>query len=268
MTSIAAPDDVRAEWARDHGARRDRRRRVRRRPGGHRGGARRGAGDGRSRPKDAVILRGAAALGWEAAPTRRNARRLRRLRQLSVRLPARDEAVGDPGPPRDGGGRRAPGSSTGRASRGCCSRAAGRSASRRRARRRSGDRRAGAGARRPAADAALVVRAPQVVVAAGALRTPGRARDLGPRPPRDRPPPAAPPRAGRRRACSTTRSTCGGARCRPPARSSSARPTAGRNGYVIESAPGHPGPDRPRPAVGGHRRPRRPARPASATSRR
>src|SRR4029078_285140 len=68
MTSIAAPDDVRADWAREHGL------------------------DGIDGPgfdadiatmegelgvapavvippKDAVILRGAAALGWEAAPT-------------------------------------------------------------------------------------------------------------------------------------------------------------------------------------------------------
>ena len=72
MTSIPAPADVRAEWARDHGI---------------------DGVDGAEfdddvaaietelgvttssviPPKDQVILRGAAALGWEAAPTRRNA---------------------------------------------------------------------------------------------------------------------------------------------------------------------------------------------------
>jgi choline dehydrogenase-like flavoprotein len=72
MTSIAAPQDVRAEWAREHGI---------------------DGIDGRefdddleeieralgvteaavTPPKDQVLLRGAAALGWEAAPSRRNA---------------------------------------------------------------------------------------------------------------------------------------------------------------------------------------------------
>jgi choline dehydrogenase-like flavoprotein len=72
MTSIPAPADIRAEWARDHGL---------------------DGVDGAPfdadvaaietelgvatstviPPKDAVILRGAAALGWEAASTRRNA---------------------------------------------------------------------------------------------------------------------------------------------------------------------------------------------------
>jgi choline dehydrogenase-like flavoprotein len=73
MTSIAAPTDVRAEWSKDHGLE--------------------GVEDGTEwtadvaaieadlgvaeathiPPKDAIILRGARALGWEAAPTRRNA---------------------------------------------------------------------------------------------------------------------------------------------------------------------------------------------------
>jgi len=73
MTSIAAPAAVRDEWARDHGLE--------------------GVEDGaawsedvaaveadlgvaestRIPPKDAILLRGARALGWEAAPTRRDA---------------------------------------------------------------------------------------------------------------------------------------------------------------------------------------------------
>jgi len=72
MTSIAAPDDVRAEWARDHGLE------------GIDGAEfeadvaaiEAALGVTPSRvipPKDQVILRGAAALGWEAAAVRRNA---------------------------------------------------------------------------------------------------------------------------------------------------------------------------------------------------
>ena len=72
MTCIAVPDDVRAEWARDHGL------------DGIDGASfdddvatvERELGVTQSvviPPKDGVILRGAAALGWEAAPIRRNA---------------------------------------------------------------------------------------------------------------------------------------------------------------------------------------------------
>ena len=72
MTCIAAPDDVRADWARDHGI------------GGIDGPGfdadvavvERELGVSPARvipPKDGVILRGAAALGWEAGPIRRNA---------------------------------------------------------------------------------------------------------------------------------------------------------------------------------------------------
>jgi choline dehydrogenase-like flavoprotein len=72
MTCIAAPASVRAEWAADHGV----------------AGLEGSAWDDDVRaietelgvtettvipPKDAVILRGAAALGWDAAPVRRNA---------------------------------------------------------------------------------------------------------------------------------------------------------------------------------------------------
>ncbi len=73
MTSIAAPDDVRADWAREHGldgvdgpgfdadvATIERELGV--------------APASVIPPKDGLILRGAAALGWESAPTRRNAR--------------------------------------------------------------------------------------------------------------------------------------------------------------------------------------------------
>ncbi len=72
MTCIAAPDDVRADWAHDHGL------------DGVDGASfdddvatvERELGVAPSiviQPKDDVILRGAAALGWEAAPIRRNA---------------------------------------------------------------------------------------------------------------------------------------------------------------------------------------------------
>jgi choline dehydrogenase-like flavoprotein len=72
MTCIAVPDDVRAEWARDHGI------------DGIDGpeldadlaAVESALGVAESTtipPKDQVILRGAAILGWEAAPTRRNA---------------------------------------------------------------------------------------------------------------------------------------------------------------------------------------------------
>jgi choline dehydrogenase-like flavoprotein len=72
MTCIAAPEDVRADWARDHGL------------DGIDGASfdddvatvERELGVAPSAvipPKDDVILRGAAALGWEAAPIRRNA---------------------------------------------------------------------------------------------------------------------------------------------------------------------------------------------------
>jgi len=73
MTSITAPDDVRADWARDHGM------------DGMDGSVFRDDVAAVERelgvrpstvipPKDGVILRGAAALGWEAAPITRNER--------------------------------------------------------------------------------------------------------------------------------------------------------------------------------------------------
>jgi long-chain-alcohol oxidase len=72
MTSIVVPDDVRADWARDHGLTRidnaafdDDVAEIE-----HELGV---APSSVIPPKDGVILRGAAALGWEAAPIRRNA---------------------------------------------------------------------------------------------------------------------------------------------------------------------------------------------------
>ena len=72
MTSIVVPDDVRADWARDHGlagiddtAFDDDVARIE-----HELGV---APSTVIPPKDGVILRGAAALGWDAAPIRRNA---------------------------------------------------------------------------------------------------------------------------------------------------------------------------------------------------
>ena len=224
MTSIAAPADVRAEWARDHGI------------DGLDGAewdadvaaiearARRRAGRPSIPPKDEVILRGAARLGWEAAPTRRNATDCGDCGSCPFGCRARDEAVRDPGPPRRRRSRRGARIVDGRAvTSGARRRRAGASASRRTvAPTRPATRPAGR-----SRDAALVVRAPQVVVAAGALRTPAILEASG----------LDHPAIGRhlrlhpvpvdRRASSTSRSTCGGARCRPPARSSSARPSDG-----------------------------------------
>ena len=178
-------------------------------------------------PKDAVILRGARALGWEAAPTRRNASRLRRLRQLPVRVPARDEAVGDPRPPRIG-------------SRGRCPDRARRARHPRPYSERPGHRRGGGRHRRRDACDRLVVRAPTVVIAAGTLRTPaillrsgldhpGIGRYLRVHP--------VPVLAGWfPESIEMWRGTMQAARSLQ-----FSEPEPGRNGYVIESAPGHPG---------------------------
>ncbi len=80
-------------------------------------------------PKDAAILRGAEALGWEAASDAAERDGLRRVRQLSVRVHEGHEAVRHPGPSRATPTRRAPGSSRGSASCASCSRAVARSAS-------------------------------------------------------------------------------------------------------------------------------------------
>ena len=252
MTSIDAPADVRAEWAREHGLDGVDGAGVGRRRGRDRERARRRAGrrhpaEGRGDP----ARRGRARLGGGADPAQRH--RLRRLRPLPVRLPARDEAVGDPGPPRDGGRGRGAARRRRRGDVGARRGRAGASASRRSCRRRPATAAGGDGAR-----AGLVV--------AGAAGRPGRRARSARR------------RSSRRRGSTTRRSagTCGSTRCRwspgifdepidmwrgtmQAARSLefNRTTTSGRNGYAIESAPGHPGPDRARAAVGGHRRPRR-----------
>ena len=107
MTSVEAPAAVREEWARDHGLEgaRGRRRVV--------GGRRRGRSRARRRRvhpdpaqgRDPPARRPGVGLGGGPDPSRRGG--LRRLRELPVRMPPRDEAVRDPGPSGDGrrGGR-------------------------------------------------------------------------------------------------------------------------------------------------------------------
>ena len=183
-----------------------------------------------------------AAPGRSAGrPPRRGATRgLRRLRQLRVRLPARDQAVRDPGP------------------------------SRRRLRGRRPDRAGRAGHARPARGRRAV--GVEADASAEPATRPARARRPAPeRRPRRR------ARSGRRRSSgdpgSTIRAIGRHLRLHPvpvvagrfdepvemwrgtmqaARRSSSSSREPGRNGYVIESAPGHPGPPRARPAVGGH----------------
>ena len=225
MTCIAAPESVRAAWETDHGLE------------GVTGGAwagdvaaiERDLGVAESTnipPKDAIILRGARALGWEAAPTRRNA-----------------DACGD----------------CGSCGFGC-----------RRGTKRSGIRvhladAAGAGARivadarvtrvilekgraagveaevtDGAATRRLVVRAPVVVLAAGALRTPAILQGSGIEHPgigrhlRLHPVPVVAGRFTER--VEMWRGTLQAARSME-----FSEPEPGRNGYVIEAAPGHPG---------------------------
>ena len=101
MTCIAAPEVVRHEWATDHGLE----------------GVSGGPWDAdvaaieidlgvaestHIPPKDAILLRGARALGWEAAPTRRDATACGDCGELPVRLPAWHQAIGHPGPSRPG----------------------------------------------------------------------------------------------------------------------------------------------------------------------
>ena len=226
-TCIAAPEDVRSEWETEHGL------------DGMTGDAWAGevaaleselgvAESTHIPPKDAILLRGARALGWEAAPTRRNA-----------------DACGD----------------CGSCGFGCP-----------RGTKRSGIRvhlaDATAAGARLVADATVTRvlleggRAAGVEALVGSptrraspprrprpdrRRRGGGAPDAG-RPPGERSrasahrPPSAPPSgAGRRRPLlrarrDVARHAAGG----PLARVLGAR-TAGRNGYVIESAPGHPG---------------------------
>ena len=247
MTCIAAPEDVRVEWETRPRARRDDRRRVGERRRSHRIRTRRRRVHAHpAEGRDPPARRPGARLGGRPDATQR--RRLRRLRELRVRLPARDQAVGHPGrilreasTPRSACHR-------GRdASRGCCWRAAGRVG-------RGGA--SSAGADPTAGRARSSSRAPIVVLAAGALRTPAILQATG----------LEHPRIGRHlrlhpvpvvagmfdELVEMWRGTLQAARSLE-----FSGLDAGRNGYVIESAPGHPGPPRARPAVGGRRRARR-----------
>ena len=202
MTCLDAPAEVRAEWADDHGL-----------DGVEGAGVGRGRGDDRARarrraaprsipPKDELIRRGAAALGWESAVIRRNATDCGDCGSCPFGCRRGREAIGDPGAPRGRGRARARGSlDRARVTR-CSSRPAGTTgvAGRLSPRSRStGSRHA---RRRPdAARSVAVVRAPQVVLAAGALRSPGDPPGVGHRAPGDRAVPAPPPGAGRAARC-------------------------------------------------------------------
>ena len=224
MTSIDAPADVREEWASTHGLEgvtgapwSDDLRAIERELGV--------AESTHIPPKDAIILRGARALGWEAAPTRRNAtdcgdcgscpfgcRRGTKQSGIRVHL-ARAAAAGARIVPDarvvrvliEGG--RAVGVEAG------SSRVVGASSS---------------------------ARATVVVARRRCAADPGDPAGVRPRAPRHRPAPAAASGPGRRRPVlragrHVARDDAG----RPVARV--LEPEPGRNGYVIESAPGHPG---------------------------
>jgi choline dehydrogenase-like flavoprotein len=240
MTSIAAPDDVRADWARDHGL------------DGIDGApfdddvaaVERELGVASATvipPKDGVILRGAAALGWEAAPIRRNA-----------------VDCGDCGSCPFGCPRGAK-QSTMRVHLTAASADGARIVDRARVTKVlvEGGRAAGieaeallvdgaSGLPLPGGDPArprtrrLIVRAPQVVIAAGALRTPAVLLASG----------LDHPEIGRHLRLHPVpviaglfddpidmwRGTMQAARSLE-----FSRPEGDRNGYVVESAPGHPG---------------------------
>ena len=197
-----------------------------------------------SPPKDEVILRGAAALGWEAAPTRRNAADCGDCGSCPFGCPRGAKQSGIRAHLATAAAARAPGSCPGsRVTRVLIEggRAVGVEGTALVPDPATGepipDPAGPAGVRvRPAR-----VRAPQVVVAAGALRTPAVLQASGLDHPaigrhlRIHPVPVVLARsadAGRHVAR---------ARCRRRGRSSSATRPTGRNGYVIESAPGHPG---------------------------
>lgn len=242
MTSIAAPDDVRADWARDHGV------------DGVDGAAfdadvaaveqELGVTPTTTIPaKDGIILRGAAALGWEAAPTRRNAQSCgdcgscpfgcpRGTKQSGIRAHLATAAAG--------GARIVDQARVERVliERG---RAVGVEAQVLLVDPATGEPMAGPGGDplRPRTRR-LIVRAAQVVVAGGALRSPavllasgldhpaiGRHLRLHP----------VPVVAGLfDEPIDMWRGTMQAARSLQ-----FSRPEPGRNGYVIESAPGHPG---------------------------
>ncbi len=228
MTCIAAPEDVRNEWETEHGL------------DGMTGGS-----PGRTTsppskpnsashesthipPKDAILLRGARALGWEAAPTRRNA-----------------DACGDCGSCGFGCPRGTKRSGI-RVHLAEASAAGARVVANARVARvlLEGGRAVGVegtvGGDDRTTRRRVVVRAPIVVLAAGALRTPAILQATG----------LEHPRIGRHLRLHPVPVVAGMFDERvemwrgtlQAARSLEfSGPAAGRNGYVIESAPGHPG---------------------------
>nr|MBA2382825.1 GMC family oxidoreductase N-terminal domain-containing protein [Chloroflexota bacterium] len=242
MTSIAPPDDVLADWARDHGI------------DGIDGPA--FAADVAAiegdlgvaqatviPPKDGVILRGAVALGWDAAPTRRNATDCgdcgscpfgcpRGTKQSGIRAHLASAAAG--------GARIVDRARVTRVliERG---RVVGIEADVLVVDPAAGERVSGAAGEEPSPRTRqLIVRADQVVVAAGALRSPAVLVQSG----------LDHPAIGRHlrlhpvpvvagifdEPIDMWRGTMQAARSLE-----FSRPEPGRNGYVIESAPGHPG---------------------------
>ncbi len=256
MTCIDAPLSVRAAWAADHGLEGidgpewDRDRAIVEAELGVT------ASQGIP-PKDAAILRGAAALGWEAAPIHRNARsctdcgscafgcpRGTKMGGLRVHLPKAIEGgarivdrVRVTGLLLEGG------------------RIAGVRGNLLVEDPATGMPMLSAGPGSVGAIRSLVVRAPQVVLAAGALRSPailqsgGRVHRAVGRHLRLHPVPVV---AGRMvEPVEIWRGTMQAARSVQFAEAGQ-----GREGYVIESAPGHPWPPGPRRPVGRRRRPR------------
>ena len=239
MTSIAAPDPVRAGWARDHGI----------------AGFDAAEGDADYAaiagelsvtetapipPKDALLVRGATALGLEAGPTRRNAVGCDACGSCPFGCRAGSKQSGLRAHLADAwraGARIVPGARVERVlleggSVGGVEATVGWEPPSDRA------RAAGATVTEPRT---LIVRARQVVLAAGALRTPVVLERSG----------IAHPVIGRYLRLHPVAVVAGfyaGAR-RDVARAVAGQPdrlasidgVRGRNGYVIESAPGHPG---------------------------
>ncbi len=240
MTCISAPEDVRAEWQTDHGLE------------GMTGepwasdvaAIESELGVAESThipPKDAILVRGARALGWEAAPTRRNADacgdcgscgfgcpRGTKRSGIRVHLAEASAARGS------GGGRRA----------GQASDARGRTGGRRRSDGRAGERRPPPG--RPRTDGR-----------GGRRGTPHTGDPAGERSraPAYRPPSAAPSCARRRGNVHGTRRDVAG---HPAGRSIARilRPGGRPERLRDRVRAGAPRPHRARPALGRHRGPR------------